>query len=89
MHWGSSTFLGFNPLYLFVRTSKVVPWLLLAIANERLDLVWPMRGLHEKSHANRVGYLSHSSIVAHYPNNSIVLLEILSRRLGALVDRIQ
>ena len=26
-------------------------------------------------------YLSHSSIVAHYPNNSIVLLGILSRSL--------
>ena len=47
-----------------------------------------MRGVHEKSHANRVGYLSHSSIVAHDPNNSIVLLEILSRRLDTLVDKI-
>ena len=30
--------------------------------------------VHEKAHANRVGYLSHFSIVAHYPNNSIVSL---------------
>ena len=51
-------------------------------------LARPMRGVHEKSHANRVGYLSHSSIVAHYLNNSIVLLEILSRRLDTLVNRI-
>ena len=58
VHWESSTFLGFNPLFLFVRVSKVVPWLLLAIANRSLDLVQPMRGVHEKSHANHVGYLS-------------------------------
>ena len=42
MHWGSSTFLGFNPLYLIVRDSKVVPWLCMRNA-------WPtqpMRGEH-------------------------------------------
>ena len=51
-------------------------------------LAQPMRGVHEKSHANRVGYLSHSSIIAHYPNNSIISLRNSLQEIIELVDRI-
>ena len=84
MHWESSTFLGFNPLYLFVRASKHCTLVVTRLANRRLDLGEPMRGLHENLHANHGGYLLQASIVTHYPNIFIVMLRTLSRRLDRI-----
>ena len=84
MHWGSSTFLGFNPLYLFVRASKHCILVVTRLANRRLDLGEPMGGLHGNIPCILRGYLPHSSIVAHYPNISIEMLRTLSRKLDRI-----